>query len=248
MKDYSIHLHYRFLLTIAGLILLATTTGCSERLMRENVFANTETGIGIFITQNPKTQLYEAKLGYFRHELFFVPTSKTIKYKFVDGKRVESEAKHYDPSSTPEVLAEIAIGAKADKNKAGFDVRQRLAVGAIAVQQNSALALMSDDPAVATALVASQNLALKQINVATNPPPDLITARTEYELQIIKQFKDDVELSDGTTTNDPEVFADDLADKLITDETADGIMFHGPVEAAVKIVNELKKIPRKDGV
>jgi len=228
MKDYSIHLQYRFLLTIAGVILFVATTGCSERLMRENVFANTETGFGLFIAQNAKTQLYEAKLGYFRHELFFVPTSKTITYKFVDGKRVESEVKHYDPSSTPEVLAEIAIGAKADKNKAGFDVRQRLAVGKIAVTQTSALALMIDDPEVAKALVASQELALKQIKIFTNPPPDLKKARADYAIQIAKPFKNDVELSDGTKTKDPEVFADDLANKLVEGETADGIMFHGP--------------------
>ena len=163
---------------------------------------------------------------------------------FPIGKRVEDEVVESDPASTPEVLAEIAIGGTANGNKVGFDVRQRLAVGKLAVTQPSALALMIDDPEVAKALVASQELALKQINIATNPPPDLKKARAEYELQIVKQFKDDAELSDGTKTKNPEVFADDLANKLVNGETADGIMFHGPVEVATKIVDELKKIPR----
>ena len=154
MKVISLRPNYRVFLLLTGLILLATTTGCSERLMRENVFANTETGIGIFITQNPKTQLYEAKLGYFRHELFFVPTSKTIKYKFVDGKRVEDKVVENDPSLTPEVLAVVAIGARAKGDNAGFDVRQRLAVGKIAVKSDAATALMTDDASDAAALAA----------------------------------------------------------------------------------------------
>ncbi|MCH8822354.1 MAG: hypothetical protein IH984_02485 [Planctomycetes bacterium] len=154
MKVNSSRPNYRIFLLLTGLILFATTTGCSERLMRENVFANTETGLGIFLAQNAKTQLYEAKLGYFRHELFFVPTSKTITYKLVDGKRVESEVVENDPSLTPEVLAVVAIGARAKGDNAGFDVRQRLAVGKIAVTSKAATALMTDDASDAAALAA----------------------------------------------------------------------------------------------
>lgn len=154
MKVNSSRPNYCVFLLLTGLILLATTTGCSERLMRENVFVNTETGIGIFVAQNPRTQVHEAKIGFFRHELFFVPTSKTIMYEIIDGKRVEKEVIENDPSLTPEVLAVIAIGASKSKSTSGFEVRQRLAVGKIAVTTYAATALMADDDGDAKAIEA----------------------------------------------------------------------------------------------
>ena len=94
------------------------------------------------------------KIGFFRHELFFVPTSKTIMYELIDGKRVEKTVVQYDPSKTPDVLAVIAIGATKSNDKAGFTVRQRLAVGKHAVESAAATALMIDDESDAAALTA----------------------------------------------------------------------------------------------
>ncbi len=154
----------RLTLCIAS-IMSILSTGCSERLNRENVFANTETGIGIFVAENAKTQMYEAKLGFFRHELFFVPTSKTITYKNTTGQTglldillrprlLEQEVEHHDPSETPEVLAELVVDGGATKEGATkeskFGVRQRLAVGKLAVESPSAFILMAGDSVAAS--------------------------------------------------------------------------------------------------
>jgi hypothetical protein len=139
---------------IALVVFSAVIAGCSERLSRENVFADTATGLGLFITENPKTQLYEGKLGYFRHEVFFVPTNKTITYEQKDSKSLlglifgtflEKEPASTDPSKTPQVLAELAAGGEVSQKTGGFQVRQRLAVGRAAVTAPSAIALMADD-------------------------------------------------------------------------------------------------------
>lgn len=168
-------------LVIASVILLA---GCSERVNRENVFANTETGFGIFIQQNPKTQVYEGKLGYFRHELFYVPTSKTITYKdkrevmgvmeWIFGPPlVEQDVENASPSETPEVLAEIvADGVMPNPqnatNNVTFGVRQKLAVGKEAVKSASALALMADtdEEARAASGLIGQNIKTEDIRIA----------------------------------------------------------------------------------
>jgi len=135
-------------IVLGAAMLLAT--GCSERLLRENVFANTETGIGIFVTQNSKTQFYEGKLGYFRHELFLVPT-----YKVVDGD--SEDATVVGPlDQTPEVLADIEGSAGFGLgNNQRTGIRQRLAVGRRAVEAPAAVALMADDASIAEAITNS---------------------------------------------------------------------------------------------
>ena len=123
--------------------------GCAEKLLRENVFANTETMFGIMVTENPKTQLYEGRVGYARHELFLVPTSKRVHYS--EGETGDpGTGTHDDPSKTPEVLAEIQVGGHA-KGGGTVKVYQRLAVGALAVRSGAAIALMAQNVETARA-------------------------------------------------------------------------------------------------
>ena len=124
--------------------------GCANKVNRENVFANTETGVGIIVGQNAKTQMYELKLGYVRHELFWVPTSKTIGYHS-DFDSGEKQLDNIDASKTPQVLAEIMVDAKIPSSVGGttqaitsFGVRQKLAIGAVAVGAPAASVLMAE--------------------------------------------------------------------------------------------------------
>lgn len=131
---------------LLALILLGTAiVGCSERVQRENVFANTETGVGIFIAQDPKTQMYEGKIGYFRHELFYVPTGKLVTYKNDNGELIEDvtggQIKN-DANIVPDVLAEIRVGVAAQGNTPKMDLYQRLAVGPTAVGSDAAKIMM----------------------------------------------------------------------------------------------------------
>ncbi len=139
-------------LCVCGLAALLTAmTGCSERVQRENVFANTETGLGIFISQDPKTQMYEGKLGYFRHEMFYVPTGKLVVYKpktNTDDQYVEDgEMSKNDADKVPDVLADIRVGAKKSSTEGNFDLYQRLAVGKHAVESTAASVMLSEEDA-----------------------------------------------------------------------------------------------------
>lgn len=171
---------------MSALAAAATLGGCSTRLSRENILANTETAYGLSVSQNTKTQAPEVKLGYFRHEFFYVPSSKTILYednqKGLGGEQDATwQAEGFnDPSNTPEVLAEIAIrsggtsrlqsdqqdGGRPASATANFRVRQRLAIGKLAVTSGAAVALMSDQPldaGTAAALISSANPADNQL-------------------------------------------------------------------------------------
>jgi hypothetical protein len=126
--------------------------GCSDTLLRESVLANTETLIGLSVSQDPRTNLYQGRVGYARHELFLVPTAKRV------GANSESSG---DPTSTPEVLGEImadgTLPAAAGQLGGRVGVYQRLAVGKQAVQSSAAVALLARDAQTAGAISASQS-------------------------------------------------------------------------------------------
>lgn len=145
--------------------------GCTSRLARENILANTETAYGITLAENAQTQIPELKMGYARHELFYVPSSKTLAYhdpgKSIGGEVVDASVNNGDPSKTPQVLAEIAIGTslKRSQNTNGesnrgmqFRVRQRLAVGSEAVKAPAAGVLMASGDAQAAEILRNMSV------------------------------------------------------------------------------------------
>ena len=111
-------------------ILLA---GCA--INNHSIISATGTSIGVEITQNPATQMPNAKLGYVRSELAYVPITNNF---------------------VPDVLHELSYSSIFSlKNSA---IYQRMAVGSVAVSQPGATALFSKsadgslDPAVAAAI------------------------------------------------------------------------------------------------
>jgi hypothetical protein len=111
---------------------------------KHTVVAATNTNIGVRVAADKATQTPEVQIGYNRQELAFVPTNRPAK---------ESQAA---PAASPPKLAgadetgEVVMEIRADGsfgmgvlNQGG--IRQRLAVGKIAVMQPSALALMARD-------------------------------------------------------------------------------------------------------
>ena len=162
----------RCLLALCVLALPAAMLGCRSHILRENVLATTNSMMGISLAQSPQTQMYELKAGYARSEFFFVPTSKRIvtdgEYRDAAGVHANAAATSFnadssriatlqqiqamedtDPSRTPEVLAEIQVGGATGRGtgpetRSTVTIRQRLAVGAKAVESPAAVALMSD--------------------------------------------------------------------------------------------------------
>lgn len=141
--------------------------GCSDTLLRETVLANTETMVGVAVAQDPRTNMYQGRAGYFRHELFLVPTSKRVA---ASGENASAESN--DPGSTPEVLGEImADGAIASPIGGSDPVRvgvyQRLAVGKLAVTSGAAVALLARDAATAATTQASTDRSLEDLATAS---------------------------------------------------------------------------------
>jgi hypothetical protein len=97
--------------------------------MRNSVVSSTGTVIGLEISQNPQTQMYQAKLGYNRGELAYVPTDKT-----------DTNA---GASNVANVLMEMRYSSIFDLKNSG--IYQRLAVGTDAVKQPGAAFLFAKD-------------------------------------------------------------------------------------------------------
>jgi hypothetical protein len=105
---------YFIALALTGLLL----NGCTNL---HSVITTTQTGVGVSVSENPSTGLYEARLGYFRNEFAFVPGNTN------------------HPGTVPDVLLEIRM----ENMLKGGLVYQRLAVGKNAVMQPGAALLFS---------------------------------------------------------------------------------------------------------
>jgi hypothetical protein len=197
------------------------TGGCSTRLARENVFANTESAFGLTVAENPQTQMYELKLGYARHELFYVPSSKLVFYEKGAGKGREvaptSITNYNDPSSTPEVLAEIQIGGSGQSRGGSFTLRQRLAIGKNAVGAPAAVGLMAGD----------SQAAMEVVRVANDPT--IAEQRARLDALLKKDLKPDALCGTRKRSefNTNQEFADCLAKQIAPDSTLAQIRFYG---------------------
>lgn len=209
----------------AGLAMLVVlATGCTSRLARENILANTETAYGLTVAQNAQTQVPELKLGYARHELFYVPSSKTLAYtnagKSIGGEVPTATVNSNDPSKTPEVVAEIVIGsgakANATESSANFRVRQRLAVGKIAVVSPGAEALF----------VAEDGGGYRAFKSLSDSADQAF--RAELNTLVSKPLTTPVAL-DGTTftTNQTFLYATARANDLSPGDTLDNVAAKG---------------------
>lgn len=105
-------------------------TGC-KTIVRENIVSSINTGIGATITENPKTELYEVKLGFIRTQFYSIPT----------GKNVEGTAFSNAADLTPEVVSGIRAHSGIEHLFIGMDVSESFAVGKIAVESDAATAM-----------------------------------------------------------------------------------------------------------
>lgn len=118
-----------------ALLTLFSATGCKRT---NSVLASTGTIIGVDISQNPQTQFYEAKLGYNRGELAFVPTNRRD-----DGEEGSDEMQGNGAKDTTDVLMELKYGKIFSISNGG--IYQRLAVGSTAVKQPGAAFMFARD-------------------------------------------------------------------------------------------------------
>lgn len=134
--------------TALSSILCLLLCGCAGAL-HDSVITSTGTVLGVEVAQNPTTELYQAKLGYTRAELAFVPTDRGQASNQIGGA-----------ASTGNVILELSM-----KNIfTGGGVYQRLAIGKDAVCQPGAAFMFAKDQngslGTNAASVIQQNLPL----------------------------------------------------------------------------------------
>lgn len=183
----------RTLIQFAIIALVSSViTGCVH--LKDNVIAGTGTVLGFEVSQNPATQLYQAKLGYSRAEIAFVPTDRnsTNSTKGAEG--------------SPDVIMEIRYHGVMSNG----GLYQRMAVGKNAVTQPGAAYMFAKnadgtlDPGVAAAITKSvQEVPTADAGVNAEKAP-LASAYTQSNN---KEAWDQVAVKNGYTC-----FADFLAE------------------------------------
>jgi hypothetical protein len=119
--------------TVTGIAL--NSVGC-KTIARENIISSINTGIGISLTENPKTEMYEVKIGYIRSQFYSVPTGKTVEDDCTNGAHHTNHA-----HKTPEMVAGIRMESGIEQLLVGLKVTESFAVGKTAVMSPAAVAM-----------------------------------------------------------------------------------------------------------
>lgn len=125
-------------------LILGICLSCQEGCNRYNhqVIAATGTSIGVEVSQNPATQVPQAKLGYQREELAIVPTNRSAEKTTTIGTAGNSMGE--GAKDHGEVIMELRYGGIFDMGKSS-GIYQRLAVGKVAVSQPGAAFMFAKD-------------------------------------------------------------------------------------------------------
>ena len=192
----------------------AMLTGCTT-VVRENIISSVNTGLGFSLAENPKTELYEVKLGFIRSQFYSVPTGKTVKRdKNASGgeHQLSNEA-----GNTPEMVSGIKMNSDFRHLFVGASVAENFAVGKIAVMSPAATAMYVGD---AKNPEAAKLAAEASSNLSYNTPENI---KTRGDLDVLLQKKLKPEATCGGKTADKfantEAFADCLANVIAPGKT-----------------------------
>jgi|GEM_PF-1632136 hypothetical protein len=144
------------LIQVALLLAVPLLAGGCKTVVRENIISTIETGIGVTLAENPKTEMYEAKVGYIRSQFYSVPTGKTVENENdTDGATITTTNKDGEKTVvsgrkdlrsnkanvTPQLVSGIQMKSKLQHLLVGMDVSESFAVGEIAVMSPAAVVM-----------------------------------------------------------------------------------------------------------
>jgi hypothetical protein len=134
------HMHLSraaIVVTVSGFLLAAS--GC-KTVIRENIVSSINSGIGITVAENPKTELYEVKVGYIRSQFYSIPTGKTVENE--KNSVVAREDKRSNRADlTPQVVSGIRMKSGIEHLIVGLEISENFAVGEAAVNSPAAVAM-----------------------------------------------------------------------------------------------------------
>jgi len=125
-------------LRIAALAVMPLLAGCAT-VARENIISSINTGIGLSLTENPQTELYEVRAGYIRSQYYSVPSGKVVKRQKDGGASGSGYSNAAE--NTPEVVSGIRMKSDFRHLLVGASVSENFAVGKVAVMSPAAVAM-----------------------------------------------------------------------------------------------------------
>ena len=196
--------------------------GCSGR---QAVYTITGTTLGVDVSQNPVTQLYQAKLGYNRGEIAIVPTNRSAAEEsgVTDGGNGGAK-------DATDVLVELRFSGLFTSGESS-GLYQRLAVGTVAVQQPGA-AFMFAKGHNGTLDAGTADVVGKSVLKIASAPTE--SREFKFRLSLLKRYG-----SADTQTKLEEVLKAAGYDSF--DSLADGRPRNPSTEDILKIKEELKK-------
>ncbi len=131
-----------FKLALPVAVLALASSGC-KTVVRENIISSINTGIGISLAENPKTELYEAKIGYIRSQFYSVPTGKTVERD--KNACCGEHSLSNDAHKTPNIVSGIRFNSDLRHLMLGATIAENFAVGDLAVNSPAAVAMYVGD-------------------------------------------------------------------------------------------------------
>jgi hypothetical protein len=209
-------------LLFLALALATSGTGC-KTVVRENIISSVNTGIGVSLAENPKTEMYEVKVGYIRSQFYSVPTGKTVEGATSNAANV-----------TPELVSGIRMNSDARHLLLGVSVIENFAVGKVAVMSPAAVAMyvgQTDNPQKSTAAAAAAASVsgedARSIMAAVNDPQNVpLVDKLDALLQ--KPLKDPKpKKGNGADYASTTEYANDLANEIHPGRTLNGMRLRG---------------------
>jgi hypothetical protein len=125
-----------------ALALTLLVSGCSSVVVRENIISTINTGVGLSLTENPQTQLYEVRAGYIRSQFYSIPTGKRVDCTACTATNHTSNCTHSnEANTTPEIVSGIRMKSGIEHLLVGMEVSESFAVGGTAVMSDAAIAM-----------------------------------------------------------------------------------------------------------
>lgn len=178
---------------LVGLPLLLAT-GC-KTVVRENIISSVETGLGITLAENPKTELYEAKIGYIRSQFYSVPTGKVVENEDCDdceengdccGLAGRQDMRSNRADITPQLVSGIKMSSGAKHLFIGADISENFAVGETAVMSPAAVAMYVSQAGNPQSAKAAAEAVTGYVQL---DDPDLRTQQSELDKLLQKKLK-----------------------------------------------------------
>lgn len=149
--------------------------GC-KTIVRENIFASIDTGLGATVAENKQTQSYELKAGYIHSQFYSIPTGKIVENNSTNNAMVTSTngtVTNAQISNAANITPQMVSGIKASTSLAdvllGMNIAENFAVGKDAVNSPAAVAMYIADAKTATnAVQAAAAVQSISANTATN--------------------------------------------------------------------------------